>query len=432
MNSIFDDYRRDLDSLRFDDAAKARMAHRLAAAARADAAGEPAAESKSDGTGTAEAYPAPQILELPIANRAADATPATSGAPVETKPGAETARPVRRPRQRHVLLRAAAAIAIALGVSLGGVAAYGAATMRSPAAVFSDIFGGAPAKTEVLNIIGHPIGASATSGGVTVTADAVAGDARSYTVVFSIEKTDGTPFNLDALRATDTENETNAGRANSSPKLLLTWGEMTIGADGESGKGGGAYFYDADPSDNAIQYVVQWDNVETFDGGGVIGRTCRVHLRDLISVAKGYDKPQTIAKGTWDLKFQMGYETTDENIPAGQAFSHDGLSGTVEELTVSPVGVHVKLAYDQTPKSGQNVDDAGTVYEGVGEEEATRYFETPIIVSFADGHVQDASVSGGSIDSKTGEVVRGCAFDRIENVDDIVSVTVGDTVIPVK
>lgn len=44
---------------------------------------------------------------------------------------------------------------------------------------FAGLFGGGPAETEIIDRIGCPIGASATSNGVTITADAIMGDTHS-------------------------------------------------------------------------------------------------------------------------------------------------------------------------------------------------------------------------------------------------------------
>ena len=56
------------------------------------------------------------------------------------------------------------------------------------------MFGGGPAETEIIDRIGYPIGASATSNGVTITADAIMGDTYSYAIVYSIRQDDGSPW----------------------------------------------------------------------------------------------------------------------------------------------------------------------------------------------------------------------------------------------
>ena len=93
----------------------------------------------------------------------------------EARRAAEAARkqtrPARRPVRRIALIAAAAVLVLAVGP------AGATGILRSAAEVFSPLFGGAPAQTEIIDKIGYPVGASDTDNGVTVTADAVMGDA---------------------------------------------------------------------------------------------------------------------------------------------------------------------------------------------------------------------------------------------------------------
>ncbi|MFR2950670.1 MAG: hypothetical protein ACLTKG_04690 [Collinsella intestinalis] len=56
------------------------------------------------------------------------------------------------------------------------------------------VFGAGPAQTELIDRIGRPIGASCTSNGITITADAIVGMRHAYAVVYTIGKDDGTAF----------------------------------------------------------------------------------------------------------------------------------------------------------------------------------------------------------------------------------------------
>ena len=73
-------------------------------------------------------------------------------------------RPARRPVRRIALIAAAAVLVLAVGT------AGATGILRSAAEVFSPLFGGAPAQTEIIDKIGYPVGASDTDNGVTVTA----------------------------------------------------------------------------------------------------------------------------------------------------------------------------------------------------------------------------------------------------------------------
>ena len=89
--------------------------------------------------------------------------------------------------RRTVTVGVAAALLMTMGV--------GAAVTLTPVGeVFASVFGGTPAQTELMDQMGMPIGASDTSGGVTITADAIIGDTYSYAVVYSIAREDGQPL----------------------------------------------------------------------------------------------------------------------------------------------------------------------------------------------------------------------------------------------
>lgn len=427
MKAAFDSYRKELDSLHFSDEATRRLTARLKAAEQAeDAHAETGLDNATPGA-VAQAMPpsgapsspaAAKIVELPLAG-------GNGAAPASQYDGARVAR-----RPKHRMLRVAAAAAIVAGLTLGSTTAYGAMTQRTPAAVFSDIFGGAPARTEVIDKIGHPIGASVTSNGVTVTADAVIGDSSSLTIVFSIKRDDGKALmDPSKLKATDTEDETAAGRSNPQDKLLLGWNgtaDMTI--DGVSSTGGGYYFYDANPSDASIQFVWTCDNIATFDGQSVAGRTARVHLGDLVSYVNGFEQPQAVTSGTWNLKFELGYEDASVALQSGQKIDVNGMNAVVDKIAVSPVGASVSYTVDAVnsepmPESGQ-ADTLPT----------DKFTKLPFLVTFKDGSTVDATDGAAGMREQNGKtiVTKGMAFDRIVDVNDIASVTVGEQAVPVR
>ena len=68
-------------------------------------------------------------------------------------------RPARRPVRRIALIAAAAVLVLAVGT------AGATGILRSAAEVFSPLFGGAPAQTEIIDKIGYPVGASDTGRG---------------------------------------------------------------------------------------------------------------------------------------------------------------------------------------------------------------------------------------------------------------------------
>lgn len=109
--------------------------------------------------------------------------------------GPVSSRPPPLRFRRFAAVGAAAALALSLGVA-GATGALGSA-----GDAFAGLFGGGPAETEIIDQIGYPIGASATSNGVTITADAIMGDTYSYAIVYSIRRDDGSPLVSDETLA---------------------------------------------------------------------------------------------------------------------------------------------------------------------------------------------------------------------------------------
>lgn len=375
MTSPLDSYTRSMDDLRFSDEAKARMAEGLRAAAAAKGA-EKNVQSKA---------PA-EVLTMPAR------------------------RPARRPRR---WARVAAGLALALVLGGSGTVAVAAGVLPNPADVLSDVFGGAPAQTELLNEGGRPIGASATSNGVTVTAEAVAGDRFNYAVAYSIEFDD--PAALEGI-------EFHEGGT------LTYVGDAFLRVDGAMSDGGLVRLYDADPGDNTLQ-LVQVMGVQTWNDAGIVGRTARFSMSKLeIFTDEGEFK--TLAAGNWSLKFEMNYVDTTVDLPAGQTTTWQGSNVTIDAVAVSSLGVTVDYTIDRQTRDlalpGEVSDEA------LAEQAAV--MGLPVIVTFADGTTFDATDANGSSakhSDGTTTVSKATTYDRIVAAGDVVSVTVGDVEIPV-
>ena len=375
MTSPLDSYTCSLDDLRFSDEAKARMTDSL----RAVAAARDAEESAR-----------PQ-------------TPARM-------PTAPLRHPACRTRR---WARAAAGLALALALGGGGTAAVVAGVLPNPADVLSDVFGGTPAQTELLNEVGRPVGASATSNGVTVTAEAVVGDRSNYAVVYSIEFDD--PAALEGIEPND-------------DGTLDYVGDAFLRVDGATGSGGLPRLYDTDPGNNTLQ-LVQVMGIQTWNGASIVGRTARFSMSKLeIFTAEG--KFATLATGNWNLKFEMNYKDTTVDLPAGQSTAWQGASVTIDAVAVSSLGVTVDYTIDRRIDDlalpGQMSDEA------LAEQEAI--ISLPVIVTFADGTAFDATSANYSTVKRNGDastVAKATTFDRIVDTGDIASVTVGDVEIPV-
>lgn len=376
MTSPLDSYTASMDGLHFSDEAKARMAEGLRAAAAAKGA-EKNVQPKA---------PAEVLIMS------------------ERRPG-------RRRTRRWA--RVAAGLALALVLGGGGTVAVAAGVLPNPADVLSDVFGGAPAQTELLNEVGRPIGASATSNGVTVTAEAVAGDRFNYAVAYSIEFEDSAA--LEGI-------EFHEGGT------LTYVGDAFLRVDGAMSGGGLARLYDADPGDNTLQ-LVQVMGVQTWNDAGIVGRTARFSMSKLeIFTDEGEFK--TLAAGDWNLKFEMNYVDTTVDLPASQTTTWQGADVTIDAVTVSSVGVTVDYTIERQigdlGPSGRLSDEAQAKQDAV--------LGLPVTVTFADGTTFDATNANTHAEEQndgTSAVTKTVTYDRIIAADDILSVIVGDVEIPV-
>lgn len=309
----------------------------------------------------------------------------------------------------------AAALVLSIGAGASGV-------LKSASEVFAGVFG-PTADTEIIDQIGRPIGASDTAGGVTVTADAILFDGYNYLISYTLEKEDGSAF--DCTKNPDTG------------LYDLGWkrSDSTIGR-GVDGAAGSSYFYDADPSDNAIQYVETMSYNDTVQTGG----TAKITLCDLSVINNETGEMQTIAKGSWRLKFKLEADNSAVELPAGQTIEVNGLSAAVDKVVISPIGYHVVYTVD-----GEATFD--TLYDENGEEipqengrepagacSTWESYAAKLLITKTDGTVLDFSDCGGSMDPHDGKTVctRQGTFDTVIPLEDIASVTIGGVSIPIE
>lgn len=326
--------------------------------------------------------------------------------------------PVAIHRVRRFPRIAAVGVAAALVLSIGAGAT---GVFKSASDAFAGVFG-PTADTEIIDQIGHPIGASDTAGGVTVTADAILFDGYNYLISYTLEKEDGSAF--DCTKNPDTG------------LYDLGWkrSDSTIGR-GVDGASGSSYFYDENPSDNAIQYVETMSYNDAVQTGG----TVKITLHDLQEFSNDGTE-STLVKGTWSLKFKLDAGNSAKELPAGQTIEVNGLSASVDKVVISPIGYHVVYTVDGEATFDTLYDENGEeIPQESGREPASvsstwESYSAKLLVTKKDGTVLDFSDCGGSMDPHDGNTVctRQGTFDTILPLDEVASVTIGDTTIPVK
>ncbi len=324
----------------------------------------------------------------------------------------------RKPRiARHPVRTVAriAAVTAVLAIVIGGAGtAMATGVLPLPSDMLSDIFDGPASQTEIIDRIGRPVGASRSNNGVTVTADAIMGDKDMVTIAYTLTFDD--PAALKKL-SDPGENGTIAGSVDGN-----------VYVDGEHGGQGQSWLIDKNPNDSSIQYFAQF----SVESPGLMGRTVRTHINSLVVPRAGKELPEykKILTGPWDLKFQLNYEDTSVTIPAPKSVNFNGTKATIQEATVSCVGVSVRYNIDRSIEHDNN---SGKMSQNM-EESMDAVGNIPLIVTFKDGHVEDATSHSGyfanKLDNGTTDVHKTWPFSQVCDTDKIASVQIGDTVIP--
>lgn len=324
----------------------------------------------------------------------------------------------RKPRiARHPVRTVAriAAVTAVLAIVIGGAGtAMATGVLPLPSDMLSDIFDGPASQTEIIDRIGRPVGASCSNNGVTVTADAIMGDKDMVTIAYTLTFDD--PAALKKLSEPG-ENGTIAGSVDGN-----------VYVDGEHGGQGQSWLIDKNPNDSSIQYFAQF----SVESPGLMGRTVRTHINSLVVPRAGKELPEykKVLTGPWDLKFQLNYEDTSVTIPAPKSVNFNGTKATIQEATVSCVGVSVRYNIDRSIEHDNN---SGKMSQNM-EESMDAVGNIPLIVTFKDGHVEDATSHSGyfanKLDNGTTDVHKTWPFSQVCDTDKIASVQIGDTVIP--
>lgn len=329
-----------------------------------------------------------------------------------------SASPVRRP---HTFRRVAVAgVAAALALSVGVAGATG--VLSDVGESFSALFDVSAAQTEIIDQIGYPVGASATADGITITADAIVGDTYSYAIVYSIAREDGQPLVSDQVLSGSEEYEGRLPLSFEDYDLRPSGPLASLSAGG--GGGGFSHFYDADPTDNTIQFVTFWTSDTPIRSGKVTAT-----FRGLYNTTDGYANKTLLTEGPWTLEFTMAFEDASLSLPAGQALRVGGMDATLDSVTLSPLSIMVEYTVHQevpeTERETGRADKATDPY--------APFRDLPVVISYTDGSTLEIKSANSSIHSGSGrtECTKGVIFDTIRPLEEVASVTVGDVVIPV-
>lgn len=312
------------------------------------------------------------------------------------------ARKRRRPVVRTALIAAVLAMALVVGSSAAGL-------LPEPIDVFSPIFGGAVAQTEIIDKIGHPIGASDSDNGITISADAIMGDQYNAVIVYTISRDDGERI-LPADKALDSSR-------------LLMGGFSGASWVKRGGTHGSSWFVDEDPEDNKIQLVeTASSNVPMTKG------TASAEFEDLCYWDTETEAPVPLYSGKWKFRFEVNYEDCAVYLGGGETFVQDDVAFVIDSISVSPIAVKVDYTADQ---EAQWSDSGSGRQSEEDSQQARRYLENiEILLTKTDGTTIDLSNSGGSIRPEDGKSVcsKGGVLEEIIPLEDMASISVGGVV----
>lgn len=322
--------------------------------------------------------------------------------------GARASAAARKKPENKVLRFGKIAAAAACLVCVLTVTAEAAGISTPVSELLAPIFGGSVAQTEVLDKIGHPIEASDTDNGVTIQADAVIGDEYNICMVFTISRDDGTPLLPEGVTADQ----------------LLAGGFDNI----SFGKGGHgtAYFVDAVPGDEVIQYVWVFSSDEPVNQGKA---TAEFH--DIRTYGNSEEESAVVLEGDWKFRFDVAYEDSSIALGGGETFEQDGMTFTIMEVRVSPLAVRV--AYEVDSQVQWSNAESGRMPEGDARQIELYQGNVEILLNKKDGTVVDMTNSGGSLAPENGKTVcvKGNAFEEIIPLEELESVSVGGITFPI-
>lgn len=317
----------------------------------------------------------------------------------------------RSPRMTRTLL-AAAVLCAALTITVGA-----AGGLESAAEAFRNLFELDPVKTEIVNKIGRPVGASDTHDGLTVTADAIMGDRYNVCIVYTLSNEDGTP--LDALQ--------------NGEKLRLSFGMPgAMGAfegrlGGSQGGHGNCEFRDFVPGDGKIQYVEYLSANEEMDPEK---EKITVHFKNLYMQVQ--DEWTVLKKGDWKLKLALCYEDLSMELAQNEKkdFAWEDVCGSVKTLQISPLGIYMEYETDlalNVQIAELSEEEKQQLYSRMGQQ-----YQVPVQIKKRDGTVlrQQDLMLGGSLvpDGEKTVCIRSGQFDEILPLEEIESVSIGDAV----
>ncbi len=342
----------------------------------------------------------------------------------------ETQKRVSHKKRLHVLI--AAVIAAAL------CAACASGALQAAVQAFGLFLGHQPEQTQVLGEMAQPIGASVTDNGVTLTVDAVLGDANSYAILYTLSRDDGGPLfpGLDeqaVLSLTDFRFDDNL--TTTDPESME---DAMKDREWVGGGGWGPEFANILPGDNAVHFI-EMSHWPALDGMRGPATATFTNIRAK-TVSLEIPEEELGIEGNWTVDFQIDYKDASRYLPTGQVF-HGGedhvLTGTIQAFRISPLSLRIEYTavFDEETLIAQYPDDPRSATESLDEwldnREIDIMTDLCVIITFQDGTEEEVYLGGDLTERKKGNAILSGTFNKILPLDTVKSLTIGDLTVEV-
>ncbi len=329
----------------------------------------------------------------------------------------ETQKRVSHKKRLHVLI--AAVIAAAL------CAACASGALQAAVQAFGLFLGHQPEQTQVLGEMAQPIGASVTDNGVTLTVDAVLGDANSYAILYTLSRDDGGPL------AQNIDPDKNLRNIHFESYSVI----RNDAHGGETDYGSEPKFTPFHQTENSIQFITITTSPDIDQVTGTVTAAFQNFRVGIVSMA--IEPEEVVVAGDWKVTFPLSYQDSFVDLISTAQTFHAGpegaLTGNLTTLRLSPLSIRLIFTYtideekmfteydptmDVKPKDLWLIDKICDVVR-----------DPMVYLNFRDGNTKRIEFwTSGQL---SGPQTRNITFDEIIPLDTLESLTIGDLTVEV-
>ncbi len=308
-------------------------------------------------------------------------------------------------RKPHLSFAKVAVIIVA--ISLLTITAYSTGITDSVREIFAPILGTNLTQTEIIDDIGHPVDASATVNGITVSAQAVAGDKNNVYIVYSVKTENGEAFNLpegismNNLHFVNSHGITENLYFNSIEFSDILNGYFITDAthfilnqyfEGIGSSSGFTKTQPIDGVDNEFQIIEE----VTIDGS-LLNRLVKATFTDLGYYDRSTQKSVILFEGTWEFEFRLTYNNTSTVYRIDKDFTLTENPYGITDFSISPLGYRLNYRNND----GLELIDSNSV--SITKKDGT------VITNFEGGFGSGVSRNGkdvlGDMHGEFGEII---------------------------